>query len=163
MREQGLLDSGGRLVVPEGTPKKLAARMRSGAGGREFVLSKGDRYFPTDIALNQDDLLKVQMAKGAIYAACQAILAALGADTGDIGEIMIAEAFRANFYPGALLSLSMIPPVSPEQVRSIGNASWQGTYLALSNRRYLEEAREVAATIERLDFEYGSGLCGRVY
>jgi len=151
LRERGLLDNEGRLLIPEGTPEKLASRMRSGAGGREFVLSRGDRYFPADICLNQDDILKVQMGKGAIFAACQAMLAALEAATNDIGEIMIAEAYRANFHPEALLSLAMIPPVAPEQVRSIGNASWQGAYLALSNRRYLEEARETAAAIQRLD------------
>jgi len=151
LREQGLLDNEGRLLVPEGAPEKLAARMRGGPGGREFLLSRGDRYFPADICLSQDDILQVQMAKGAIYAACQAMLAALDADTKEIGEIMIAESYRANFHPEVLLSLTMIPPVALEQVRSIGNASWQGAYLALSNRRYLDEARETAAAIQRLD------------
>ncbi len=151
LREAGFLDSEGRLKTLEDGPRDLAARLRSGNGGREVVLSGGDKGFPRDIVLSQEDILQVQMAKGAIYAACRAMLAMLEAETKDIGEIMIAESYRANFQAQVLLALGIIPPVSPAQVRSIGNASWQGAYLALSNRRYLDKARETAAAIQRLD------------
>lgn len=151
LRELGFIDGEGKLRAPENAPDFLVKRLRSGGGGREFLLSRGDKAFPRDICLSQDDILQVQMAKGAIYAACCAMLDALGATNAALGEIMIAEAFRANFQPETVLALSLIPPIAPGQVRSIGNASWQGAYLALSNRRYLEEARQVAASIERLD------------
>lgn len=149
--ELGVLDSEGHLLPPDDVPEPIAARFRGTAAGREFLLSKGDRAFPHDICVNQADILQLQMAKGAIYAACHALLSALGATAADIGEILLAEAYRANLSPTSVQALGMLPKARNGQVLSIGNASWQGAYLALSNRRYLKETEQIAAAIKRLD------------
>lgn len=147
----GMLDADGRLTQPEGLPEAVASRLRHTAAGREFILSPADKHFPRDICINQEDLLQLQMAKASIFAACQAVLSALGAGPGDVREALLAESYRANIRPAAVLRLGMLPAIPQQQVLSIGNASWQGAYLALSSRRILHELEQLAKQIERLD------------
>ena len=124
----GMLDADGRLTQPEGLPEAVASRLRHTAAGREFILSPAS-----------------------IFAACQAVLSALGAGPGDVREALLAESYRANIRPAAVLRLGMLPAIPQQQVLSIGNASWQGAYLALSSRRILHELEQLAKQIERLD------------
>ncbi len=147
----GMLDSEGHLLQPDDLPDELASRYRGTMGGREFVLSWADKYCPRDICVNQDDIHQVQLAKGAVYAACKALLAAMGAKERDIKEIMLAEASAANIRTDEALAIGLLPRVSPGRVIGIGNAAWQGAYMALSNRTYMNMAIKLAQELESLD------------
>ena len=151
LRAHGLIDEEGRLMEPEDLPPRVAARFRATASGREFVLSQKDERFPRDISITQEDVLQMQLAKGTLYAACCALLSAMDADEEDIGEILLAESYRANLAPAAVLDLGLLPAVEANQVLSIGNSAWQGAYLALSSRRLLEETEALAAAIQPFD------------
>lgn len=150
---QGMIDAEGKLGLVEDLPPALAARLRSSSGGREFVLSYADEYVPHDICINQDDILQLQMAKATIRAACSACLDQLGADVTELEGVLLAEAYRANLSAEAMLQLGMLPDVPLELVSNIGNASWQGAFLALSDRATLEEAERIAAQIEYLSLQ----------
>ena len=151
----GILDEEGRFSTPPFLPEGVAAHLRGGINGREFVLSKADAHQPQDITISQEDIQNLQMAKGAIFGACQAVLAAMGGEPDraaeQIGEILLAEAYRAHLSPRDLLAIGMTPAVAPEQMLAIGNAAWQGAFLCLSNRRCLEEAEQIAGIIQPLD------------
>lgn len=149
--KRGMLDSEGRLIQPEDLPESLAERFRGTMSGREFVLSYGDSKFPRDICINQEDINQIQLAKGAVFAACQALMAALQADVDEISEIFLADASAATLRPDIALDLGLLPPVDPAQVINIGNAAWQGAYLSLSNASYLEQSERVATLLEGLD------------
>ncbi|MBQ6808585.1 MAG: DUF4445 domain-containing protein [Firmicutes bacterium] len=151
MLEAGLLDAEGRISPPSRDPGEELPYLRSSINGRELILSPADKNFPQDIFINPDDILALQMAKGAIFAACQAVLHALDCGPEQISEILLAEAYRAHLQPRDMLALGLLPAVEPEQILSIGNAAWQGAFLCLSNRHYLEEAQQIAGSIRRLD------------
>lgn len=156
MLEAGLLDAEGRICQPERLPPGVADRLRSGIDGRSFVLSPGDQNFPEDICISQEDILALQMAKGAIYGACRAVLAAMEMEPNQIREILLAEAYRAHLDPQDLLALGVTPVVAPQQMLAIGNAAWQGAFLCLSDRRCLEEAEQTAAALQRVDLNTDS-------
>jgi uncharacterized 2Fe-2S/4Fe-4S cluster protein (DUF4445 family) len=147
----GMIDGEGRLLQPKDLPEDLARRFRVTMSGREFVLSWADRNYPNDICVNQSDIHQVQLAKGAIYAACQAMLAELGAAEGDIAEILLAESSSANISAEAALAIGLLPQIAPERIISIGNAAWQGAYIALTDKAILEETEQIAGRIESLD------------
>lgn len=149
--EKGLLDSEGRLLQPKNLPEDLARRFRGTMRGREFVLSWADRQFSKDICVNQDDIHQIQLAKGAIFAACQAMLAVLEADEADIREILLAESSEANIRPESALAIGLLPRIDPSRIISVGNAAWQGACLVLSNKDFLKEAERIATVIESLD------------
>lgn len=150
LRDHEMIDDEGRLTLPEELPPAVASRFRGTAAGREFILSPADKHFPRDICVNQEDILQMQMAKASVFAACQAVLAALSAGAGDVREVLLAESYRANLNTAAVLRLGMLPPLPQQKVRSIGPASWQGAYLALSSRRLLDDLERLAARIEPL-------------
>lgn len=148
--QQEIINVDGRLVQPEDLPEELARRFRGTAAGLEFMLSSpGDGG--AEVSLNQADILQLQLAKGALRAACQAVLADLEAEESDVACILLAEAYRANINPEAVLSLGLLPPVGAELVRSIGNADWQGAYLALTERENVAKAETIAQLLHRLD------------
>ncbi|MDO4582003.1 MAG: ASKHA domain-containing protein [Bacillota bacterium] len=150
MLEHGMLDQEGRIVVNERLPQAVLRRLRGTVVGREFLLSAGGGLYG-DICINQNDIRETQLAKGAIYAACQALLAEFGADEQDIEEIWLAEAFRAHIDPASALKVGLIPDVEARRVVAVDNAAWQGVYMALSNGAYLSESEDIAALIRRLD------------
>ncbi len=148
--EAGLLNEEGRLLVDPELPERLVARFSGTVSGRRFVLSPNEQG-DAAIYLDQDDIRQFQLAKGGVYAACQALLAEAGAVPEQIEQILLAESYGAHIRPVSALAVGLLPAVSEEKVRSIGNAAWQGAYLALSNQRCLQESEELAAAIERVD------------
>ena len=148
--EAGMLDREGRFVVPEDLSPRLAQRFDDGIGNRRFILSHGDEN-GEDIYLDQDDVRQFQVAKSGVFAACQALLVEMGAEAQDVEQVLLAESYGAHIRPASALAVGLLPPLPTEKARSIGNAAWQGAYLALSNWRCLAESEKLAAAIERVD------------
>ena len=153
MVEQGMIDEEGKLLQPEDLPENITRRFRGTAAGREFVLSYGDANFPKDLSINQEDVLHVQMDKAAIRAACWALLAQMEVSEEELVGVLLAEPYRANIPKEAAMKLGMLPDVDPALVLPIGNASWQGAYLALSDQTFLQDAAKVAASMEHWELQ----------
>ena len=151
LAEQDVINEDGRLHLPEDLPAELADRFRGTVAGLEFILERAGQNALRDVCINQEDVRKLQLAKGAVRAACQALLAELGAETEDVASILIAEAYRADISIDAVLGLGMVPPVPKERVRSIGNADWQGAYLVMTDRDNVERAEQISKLLTRID------------
>jgi uncharacterized 2Fe-2S/4Fe-4S cluster protein (DUF4445 family) len=145
----GLLSADGRIVFDRELPPRLLAHFARGLEGGEFLLSRQEGGH--DIVIEQNDIRQLQLAKGNVYAACQAVLAEMSVTEQDIEHILIGESFGAHIDPPAALALGLVPPVAPEKVKVIGNAAWQGAFLCLGERALLTEAERLAARMERLD------------
>ena len=145
----GLLSTDGRIVFDRDLPPRLLAHFARGLDGGEFLLSR--REGGQDIVIGQNDIRQLQLAKGNLYAACQAVLSDMNATEQDIDQILIGESFGAHIEPPAALALGLLPQVAPEKVRVIGNAAWQGAFLCLGERSLLTEAERLAMRMERLD------------
>ncbi|MCR4962919.1 MAG: ATP-binding protein [Firmicutes bacterium] len=148
--DAGMLDAEGRFLIPGDLPPRLSRHFDEAMGDRRLILSpegaKGE-----EIYLNQDDVRQFQLAKSGVYAACQALLAQMDAEPGDVEQALLAESYGAHIRPASALAVGLLPALPAEKVRSIGNAAWQGAYLALSNWRCLSESEKLAAAIERVD------------
>ncbi len=148
MLNNNMLNNSGRLVIPENISPQLKERFRYSINGMEFVLSINKFK---EIYINQNDIRQMQLAKGNIYAACQSVLAAIGASTEDIEQILIAETTGANISAKASLIAGFLPEVEDKKIISIGNAAWQGAYLVLGNKLLESKLQEIVTTVERLD------------
>lgn len=151
LAENGLLDQEGHMLQPEGIPERVASHLESGIGGREFILSFPDQTLDHPISICQEDVLQVQMAKGAIRAACKAILHAMEAWDSDVEMVLLSESYRAHLDPITLMKLDMLPAIAPEQIKAIGNSAWQGACICLAEPGNLREAEDIAGRMERLD------------
>jgi len=154
----GLLSADGRIVFDRDLPPRLLEHFARDLDGGKFVLSRGGGGNP--ILIEQNDIRQLQLAKGNVYAACQAILAELSATERDIEQILIGESYGAHIDPPAALALGLVPKVAPEKVKLTGNAAWQGAFLCLGNRALLAEAERLAARMERLDLSANTIYAG---
>ncbi|MEP7060422.1 MAG: ATP-binding protein, partial [Actinomycetota bacterium] len=126
----------------------LAARTpRIVAEGRTFtyVLHEGERV----LAITQNDVRQVQLAKAALYAGCRLLMDHLG--IASVERIRLAGAFGAHIDPVHAMVLGLVPDCDPAHVTSAGNAAGTGARIALLNRDAREEIQRVVRRVEKIE------------
>jgi uncharacterized 2Fe-2S/4Fe-4S cluster protein (DUF4445 family) len=144
----GIIDETGRLQDTselEGLSPKLLERIRAGEAGNEFVVVWGkDAAHGSDVVLTQRDIRELQLAKGAIRAGTMILQKILGIKDEDIDELLLAGAFGNYIRKESAMQMGLLPQVSLDKVRSVGNAARVGARLCLISQTKLEEASRLA-------------------
>ena len=91
------------------------------------------------------------MAKGAIHAGIEILKKELGIKTESISEILLAGAFGNYIKKESALRIGLIPSVGLEKVRSIGNAAFVGSKMALCSKDAIRESIEIARNVEQIE------------
>jgi uncharacterized 2Fe-2S/4Fe-4S cluster protein (DUF4445 family) len=126
------------------------SRLRSGEGGREFVLAWAEETAQNrDIVLTQKDVAEVQMAKAAVFAGSVLLSEMLAEKT--IKKILLAGAFGNYVDPEDARVIGLFPDVQPVECKVMGNTAGQGACLALLNTRKRKEAERIARKMEYLE------------
>ena len=97
-----------------------------------------------NVSITQSDINNIRRAKGAIYAATDVLLKALSLSLDDIAEIMVAGAFGNFLNLRNAVCVGLLPDVSPERMRFVGNTSLAGAKLAALSQQAYEEIFRVA-------------------
>ncbi len=144
----GILDSSGRLCVDRAAslPPRLAARVR-GEGAGAVVLAEGPRG---PVVLTQTDLRQLQLAKAAVRAACDVLLAERGLEPTDLGAVLLAGAFGNYVRVESALAVGLLPPVPPESVVPVGNAAGVGGMLCLLDEKARRELEDRAGQVRHV-------------
>lgn len=154
MLDTGILDYTGRLITQEeasasGFHPEIVNRLRTGIHGNEFVLAwRADKE---DIVITQNDIRKIQLAKGAIFGGTQVLMECLNIDKTDINEILLAGAFGSNISIKSALRIGLLPDVDEKQIHSIGNAAGAGACMALFSEDVIKEASMLAIEAEHVE------------
>ena len=137
------------VVASDGTVDgRLAARTpRVVADGRTFAYVLHDG--PQRIAVTQNDVRAIQLAKAALYAGARLLMDSAGVEAVD--EIALAGAFGSQIDPVYAMVLGLIPDCDPARVRSAGNAAGTGALIALLSRAARHEIEEVVRRIEKVE------------
>lgn len=154
MLDAGLLNNKGNILSAEdaaarGLSPGLAVRLRKGQSGNEFVLAWKDPG--EDIIITQKDIREVQLAKGAIYGGIVVLMSCLGVEPGQIDEIMLAGAFGSYISKKSLLRIGMVPGVSEDKIRHIGNAAGVGACMALLSEEEMKQADIQSKAAEHIE------------
>ena len=138
----GVIDGTGRLLGDDELPWPLAERVFSLPDGtRAFRLKDG-------VYLTARDIRQVQLAKAAIRAGAETLLAAKGRKTEEVSELVIAGGFGSFLDKNSALRIGLLPQVLPERIRHVGNAAGAGAALALTQ----EGERRLRALTERCEY-----------
>ena len=159
LRAGGLLNKRGRL-------DKAHPLVRLDAQGKPFVTLAADADAQRPITLSQGDIDQILLAKGAIRAGIDVLMDALGVQPEEIDEIVIAGAFGSYMLPEQAIRIGMLPEVSLERIRAVGNAAGLGAQMMLVSRSARRQAEALAERIRYLeltlypDFEgfYANGI-----
>lgn len=160
----GLVDETGRLRSREEVRASLAGYLAPAGEPPRLLLSADGSVY-----LSQADIRALQLAKGAIAAGVDVLLAAAGLSYQDVDQVLLAGGFGTRVRPRSLATIGLIPPVMAEKAVAVGNAALAGCIrvgadLAARERgrllaqdcHYLElslDPRFTSAFIERIGFD----------
>ena len=120
--------------------------------GRTFsyVLHEGDRRARAQrIAITQNDVRAIQLAKAALYAGVRLLMDQLVID--ELDEIRLAGAFGSQIDPIHAMILGLIPDCDLAHVRSAGNAAGTGALIALLSGAARTEIEGVVRRVEKIE------------
>ena len=153
----GILDAMAQLylngiVTREGRMASDHPLVRGDGRQREFVLvGEDERDGRHAVAITQQDIRELQLAKAAIRTGIQVLLENSDCSEEDIKQVVIAGAFGSYIDVGSAIDIGMLPSLPRERFRQVGNAAGAGARLALVSTRQREEARSVASRVEYLE------------
>ena len=143
----GVLDETGLLLDPEDVEGEGSGFIVECDGEKQFVLSG-------HVAVTAGDVRKLQLAKAAIAAGVQTMLAETGKSVDDVEKLYIAGGFGSHIDKNSAAAIGLIPKELLDKTVTIGNAAGAGASLALLN----EDAKaEMAAVATKMKYSELSG------
>ena len=148
MVRHGIVDPGGRLLPRPRLEGKVPAKVLERVVGQdhtwEFVLSWEPR-----IAITQDDVRQLQLAKGTILCGVRILMDELGIDASQISTVALAGAFGNYIDKRSALGIGMLPSTIPmERIQGVGNAAGQGSRMTLLSRSIRRRAEALARRVD---------------
>jgi len=101
------------------------------------------------IAVTQNDVRAIQLAKAALYAGVKLLMEKQGVDHVD--TIRFAGAFGSFIDPKYAMVLGLIPDCDLSEVKAVGNAAGTGALMALLNRDHRREIEQTVKKIEKIE------------
>ncbi len=126
-----IIEPNGRLVNQEECPNTIAdtikERIIQGEKYKQFLIVPPQESVSGEaIYLDQNDIREVQLAKGAVAAGIRILLEKAQIEIESIEEILLAGAFGNVLNTSSALEIGIIPKISLDRIRSVGNAAGQG-------------------------------------
>ena len=142
----GLVSPRGRLQDKEGNevPGKYKKYLFEKNGKRYFQLSNG-------VAISQEDIRQVQLAKAAIRAGAEILLATCNIKPEELKTVIIAGAFGYHLKEESLFRTGFLPPLKNARILYVGNSSLEGAVRLLLNEELLSKSVSIARTAHVLE------------
>ena len=138
----GIIRSDG---IIDGSKAARSARIEAKGRTYSYLLHEG---LP-EIRILQADVRAIQLAKAALHAGAQLLMARMGVETVD--RIRLAGAFGSHIDVRYAMVLGLIPDCDLEQVSSANNAAGTGARIALLNKAARREIEERVLSVEKVE------------
>jgi uncharacterized 2Fe-2S/4Fe-4S cluster protein (DUF4445 family) len=102
-----------------------------------------------DLLVTRKDVHEIQLAKAAIRAGTEVLLANAGLNAADLDGFIVAGAFGTYLDLRSAVRIGMFPPLPPEKFRQVGNAAGVGAKQMLVS---VAKRREAEALVENLGY-----------
>jgi len=144
---RGVVDSTGRIADPSEIPE-AAVRQRIFQAGSEpaFALTE-DR----SVYLSQNDIRKLQLAKGAVRTGIETLLEHSGLSADGLDSLRLAGNFGAGLDAAAAMRIGLIPPMDLEKVQVVGNAALRGAIMVLLSRERWRAAQGASRAVRFIE------------
>ena len=141
----GLIDETGRIK----THRQVSYKYHRYLGDDE---EENDCIFLTDeVYITQDDIRKLQLAKGAVAAGIAVLMQARGLKCDDIGQVFIAGGFGSVLDKHSAAGIGMIPAELVDRTVAIGNAAAGGAMIAATNPNAEKRLDEIAKSMKYIE------------
>lgn len=140
----GAVEGNGRMPPPDEAPDIIRDRLRRGEdGGMRFYLS--DKVY-----VSAADVRQLQLAKSAIRAGIETLLASRNEKYADIDHVLIAGGFGAYMDVRSACAIGLLPPALLERTKHVGNSAGAGAALTLA-AEHREQLSEITAKCDYLE------------
>ena len=130
--DAGVIDETGYLLdadeAADEAPPAVVARLGEEGGQAVCYLDPARRVW-----LSQADVRQAQLAKGAIRAGIEVLLARRGVSAGDVDELALAGGFGTHLDVRSAARIGLIPPELADRAVALGNAAGMGAVAALAD------------------------------
>ncbi len=142
----GVIDLRGHLQKNSYLP------LRQSQNGKACVLvPEGKSGNGRDIVLTQRDISEIQLAKGAIQAGIQTLLAKTETRIGDIKEVYLAGAFGFYLNIESAVAIGLFPALPKTRFIQAGNAAIGGACLTLMSDKERKRAAAIANKAQHIE------------
>ncbi len=147
LRLVGLVDDGGKMVTREDAE---AARHPL---ADHLVMREDVRAFRLygEVVLTQSDIRALQFAKGAISTGIETAMREMGVAASDLDEVMLAGSFGSYINPRSAQVIGLVPAVTVDKIKAVGNTASEGAKMALMSFREREVAWEIPTFVEYIE------------
>lgn len=160
----GLLDAVAELsahgvVEPSGRFTKKRELLPPGLQA-QFAVRDGKPVFhlTPDIYLSQGDIRQVQLAKGAVRAGIDVLLARNGLAPADVDRALIAGSFGYHLTVRSLVDIGLFPPEFDGKVEYVGNTSRTGAETLLTNGDSRRALADLVAQVDAVELANDEGF-----
>jgi uncharacterized 2Fe-2S/4Fe-4S cluster protein (DUF4445 family) len=101
------------------------------------------------IAVTQNDVRAIQLAKAALYAGVRLLMDHAGIET--VENVRLAGAFGSQIDPFHAMVLGLIPDAPLDRVKGAGNAAGTGALIALLSAAARREIEDVTRRVEKIE------------
>lgn len=141
----GLIDETGRIK----THRQVSYKYHRYLGDDE---EENECIFLTDeVYITQDDIRKLQLAKGAVAAGIAVLMRARGLKCDDIGQVFIAGGFGSVLDKHSAAGIGMIPAELVDRTVAIGNAAAAGAMIAATDPNAEKRLDEIAKSMRYIE------------
>ncbi len=149
----GVILKTGRLARPESAilPDALKDRIRPVNGKPVFSIT--DKVY-----ISQEDIRQVQLAKGAIRAGIEMLLAHNNLAAADLDEVLIAGSFGYHLREKSILNIGLLPHELEGRITFLGNTSKSGGKVFLLNNPSRESIRQLVKNVSVIELSNCDGF-----
>jgi len=151
----GILDVVAQLfrlgIINEAGTMKDNPLVRRGKDGPEFVLVGKSAGNNKEIVITRRDIGEIQLAKGAIQAGINILLAEAGLKETDIDQVIIAGAFGSYINVDSAIAIGILPRLPPQCFNQVGNAAGMGAKIILVSNEKREQAKKIPNQVHYVD------------
>ncbi len=131
----GLMDRAGQVLAPDAKVSEPGI----------VLVPASETATGHPLALLQRDIDSVLLAKAALFAGTQSLLAAAELRVMDLDRLIVCGGFGSVLDVEDAVTLGLIPDMPREKISFAGNTALRGARVALLNRAAWDEARNIAA------------------
>jgi len=140
-------------ICGSGMIDAVAAALQNGLLNHRGRLRGEDAvlYLTQKVYLTQEDIRRIQLAKGAIHAGIVLMAKQLGIGITDIRKVLLAGAFGNYLNPQSACRMGLLPEELADRIEAVGNAAGSGAKMLACDRKLLSLSRQLTEKIEFLE------------
>ncbi len=104
-----------------------------------------------EVVLTQKDIRSIQLAKSAIFAGIETLVAVSNLTYNDIKTLYIAGGFGSYLDIGSAAAIGLIPRQLESKANVVGNAALCGAVMMLLDKDFIDKSEEIAKKAQTVD------------